>query len=99
MLGTQTWGSRMVGADESTELWRHPFDECLFVRGSFKVPIADLLNWVGYNQQVPKYVVNFSVSCSIHLQRRLVFSVEIPVKQEVSCGQSYKAHYNRKLRC
>ena len=25
MLGTQTRGSRMVGADESIELWRHPF--------------------------------------------------------------------------
>ena len=23
-LGTQTQGGRMVGADESTELWRHP---------------------------------------------------------------------------
>ena len=25
MLGTRTRGSRIVGADESTELWRHPF--------------------------------------------------------------------------
>ena len=24
MLGTQTRGGRMVGADEFTELWRHP---------------------------------------------------------------------------
>ena len=24
VLGTQTWGGRMVGADESTELWRPP---------------------------------------------------------------------------
>ena len=24
MLGTQTRGGRMVGADKSTELWRHP---------------------------------------------------------------------------
>ena len=25
VLGTQTWGGRrMVGTDESTELWRHP---------------------------------------------------------------------------
>ena len=24
MLGTRTLGGRMVGADESTELWRHP---------------------------------------------------------------------------
>ena len=24
VLGTQTGGGRMVGADESTELWRHP---------------------------------------------------------------------------
>ena len=24
LLGTQIWGDRMVGADESTELWRHP---------------------------------------------------------------------------
>ena len=23
VLGTQTWGIRMVGTDESTELWRH----------------------------------------------------------------------------
>ena len=23
MLGTQTWGGWMEGADESTELWRH----------------------------------------------------------------------------
>ena len=26
VLGTQTRGGRMVGADESTELWRHPFE-------------------------------------------------------------------------
>ena len=26
MPGTRTRGSRMVGADESTELWRHPFE-------------------------------------------------------------------------
>ena len=24
VLGTQTWGSWMVGADECTELWQHP---------------------------------------------------------------------------
>ena len=24
VLGTGTWGSRMEGADESTELWRYP---------------------------------------------------------------------------
>ena len=24
VLGTRTWGGRMVAADESTELWRHP---------------------------------------------------------------------------
>ena len=24
MLGSQTWGSRMEGVDESTEIWRHP---------------------------------------------------------------------------
>ena len=24
VLGTQTWGSRMVGANDSIELWRHP---------------------------------------------------------------------------
>ena len=27
MLGTRTWGGRMVGADDSTELWRHPMCE------------------------------------------------------------------------
>ena len=25
VVGTQTQGSKMVGADKSTELWRHPF--------------------------------------------------------------------------
>ena len=25
LLGTQTWGSMMVGTDESTELWHHPW--------------------------------------------------------------------------
>ena len=24
VLGTRTWGGRMVGTDESTELWQHP---------------------------------------------------------------------------
>ena len=28
VLGTQTRGGRMVGADDSTELWLHPY--CLF---------------------------------------------------------------------
>ena len=28
VLGTQTRGGRMVGADESTELWRHPNALC-----------------------------------------------------------------------
>ena len=27
LLGTWIWGGRMVGIDESTELWRHP-DKC-----------------------------------------------------------------------
>ena len=33
MLGTQTRGGSMVGADESTELWRHPklFHFCVSV--------------------------------------------------------------------
>ena len=32
MLGTWTWGGRMVGADESTELWRHPiYDPVLYL--------------------------------------------------------------------
>ena len=26
VLGTRTRGSRMVGTDESTELWRHPIE-------------------------------------------------------------------------
>ena len=31
VLGAQTQGGRMVGADESTELWRHPFAKiCLW---------------------------------------------------------------------
>ena len=29
MLGTRTQGGRMVGADESTELWQHPDIRCL----------------------------------------------------------------------
>ena len=28
VLGAQTWGGRMVGADKSTELWWHPI--CFF---------------------------------------------------------------------
>ena len=31
VLGTQTQGDRMKGADESTELWRHPFIINLFL--------------------------------------------------------------------
>ena len=30
VLGTRTRGSRMVGADESTELWRHPYLSSLY---------------------------------------------------------------------
>ena len=29
VLRTQTRGGRMVGADESTELWRHPITDIL----------------------------------------------------------------------
>ena len=35
MLGSQTQGSRMEGADESTELWQHPFVS-KFVTKNFK---------------------------------------------------------------
>ena len=33
VLGTQTRGSRMVGAVKSTELWQHPYNShlCMFV--------------------------------------------------------------------
>ena len=32
VLGIQTWGRRMVGADETTELWRPPWASfCLFL--------------------------------------------------------------------
>ena len=27
LLGIRTWGGRMVGADGSTELWRHPYSQ------------------------------------------------------------------------
>ena len=27
VLGTRTWGDNMEGADESTELWRHPWNK------------------------------------------------------------------------
>ena len=27
--GTRTWGDRMVGADESTELWQHCLCSCV----------------------------------------------------------------------
>ena len=29
VLGTRTWGGRIVGADKSTELWRHPCEVIL----------------------------------------------------------------------
>ena len=29
VLGTRTWGSRMEGANKSTELWRHPSINCV----------------------------------------------------------------------
>ena len=30
VLGIQTWGGRMEGTDESTELWRHPAADFIF---------------------------------------------------------------------
>ena len=41
VLGIQTQGRRMVGADETTELWRppnaiYPYDDCSILRTNFK---------------------------------------------------------------
>ena len=65
VLGTQTRGGRMVGADESVELWRHPLSLCLLVKplrdvfliltylvkGSITVQLAtpDLIDSFGFN--------------------------------------------------
>ena len=38
VLGTRTRGGRMVGADESTEIWRHPTDLFVYI---VKVECAD----------------------------------------------------------
>ena len=35
LLGIQTWGGRMVGADGSTELWQHP-SSCFVCEGFWK---------------------------------------------------------------
>ena len=37
VLGTRTLGGRMLGADESTELWRHP--KCLFLKMGHSRPL------------------------------------------------------------
>ena len=49
--GIWTWGCRMVGADETTELWRPPCDGLMFVRAlsafRFLSPslLVSLLRW------------------------------------------------------
>ena len=44
MLGTRTWGGRMEGADESTELWQHPLHANLFSLFEWQ-HLELLLNW------------------------------------------------------
>ena len=58
VLGTWTRGSRMVGTDKSTELWRHP---SLLVFLSFPsflsvyfCPVVDVLSFFGGNLNFPK---------------------------------------------
>ena len=46
VLGTQTRGGKMVGADESTELWRHPINMCF-------VPTCKIsYQYTAWNEQV-----------------------------------------------
>ena len=48
VLGTQTRGGRMVGIDESTELWRHPMTELLYLF-HVKLHVYELQLWQVYN--------------------------------------------------
>ena len=52
MLGTRTRGGRMIGADESTELWRHPnpsSDESCFSLATYLFFFTNTLKRILYN--------------------------------------------------
>ena len=51
VLGIQTWGCRMVGADKTTELWRPPSFILVNALNPKKgtLPKVDLLNLAGYS--------------------------------------------------
>ena len=64
VLGTSTWGGRMEGADESTELWRHPAQSYTFHErcngcGSVgKVVVSETRDPEVRNQSLANFIYN-----------------------------------------
>ena len=48
----RTWGSRMVGADESSELWRHPNQTFLTIIAKFRLYITKQAGLFRKNREI-----------------------------------------------
>ena len=67
MLGTRTRGGRMVGADESTELWRHPIPNgFLFDRKHMGQPRPLFCLFSSFSQHSDKYSTKFGYKQKKH---------------------------------
>ena len=49
VLGTRTRGGRMVGPDESTEQWRHPFIPSMFKNGPTPASLLFIFVFIKHN--------------------------------------------------
>ena len=69
VLGIRTWGGRMVGADESTELWRRPDNRLFGVLFSQDVVCFQLF----YIEKGKKGLPTFIMCSSYLLISKVVF--------------------------
>ena len=70
VLGTRTWGSRMIGTDKSTELWWHPKEhDCFcFINGTATqlVIVPSHIPWKGQGGGI-LLLLCYSMNCVIGL--------------------------------
>ena len=78
MLGTRTQGSRMEGADESTELWRHPIYFIFWSNFPINVVVAQL---VERSLHTPEVSVQIQSAANFYIEH--MFTVNCIEKMKI----------------
>ena len=84
MLGTQTQGGRMVGTDESTELWRHPINFIYSNKMLYSISVTYIKLMLMNVRDIWDFKKALSLSLSFNLNQLFkMFYLSIPEGQNM----------------